>query len=78
MAKGGGNGGNMVDSRGIGRPPSFSGEEGHWFEWHLKLSAYLNAASEDAASWVKEWSDNATVITDEDLDCTTGRTLLRK
>ena len=46
---------NMVDTRGIGRPPSFDGSDNSWREWRGKMTAYLYATDdteEDALKWV--------------------------
>ena len=46
---------NMVDTRGIGRPPSFDGSDKSWREWRGKMTAYLYATddtAEDALKWV--------------------------
>ena len=46
---------NMVDTRGIGRPPSFDGSDKSWREWSGKMTAYLYATddtAEDALKWV--------------------------
>ena len=35
----------MVDTRGIGRPPSFTGSDKEWREWKGKITAYLYATA---------------------------------
>ena len=47
----------MVDTRGIGRPPSFDGAERSWREWKGKVMAYLYATAPNSKS-VLEWADS--------------------
>ena len=56
---------NLVDTRGMGRPPSFSGSEKDWREWKGKLSAYL-CATNPQAEFMLEWVEKhpATITTD--------------
>ena len=37
--------GSMVDTRGMGRPPTFNGHEKEWREWKGKVTAYLYATA---------------------------------
>ena len=48
---------NMVDTRGMGRPPSFSGEEKAWREWRGKLTAYLYATDSTAETSLR-WAES--------------------
>ena len=47
---------NMVDTRGIGRPPSFSGSEKEWREWRGKVTAYLYATAPFAKPFL-DWAE---------------------
>lgn len=44
--------GGMTDTRGIGRPISFKGEESKYTEWKAKLMAYFMISVPDATIWV--------------------------
>ena len=39
---------NLIDTRGMGRPPSFSGAVKDWREWKGKMTAYLKASDPQA------------------------------
>ena len=36
---------NMVDSRGIGKPGNYKGDEAKYQEWKVKLNAYLRVSN---------------------------------
>jgi hypothetical protein len=65
--QGGGNNG-MTDSRGIGKPVSFKGEENKYAEWKAKLFAYLRVNYRQADLWLKWAGEQTSTITEEDLD----------
>ena len=46
----------MVDTRGMGRPPSFSGSEKEWREWKGKVTAYLYATAPFAKPFL-DWAE---------------------
>ena len=50
----------MVDSRGMGRPPSFDGQERYWREWRGKVTAYL-VATDVAAEYALKWTEQQSV-----------------
>ena len=43
---------NMVDTRGIGKPPTFSGKEEKYYEWMAKLLAYLRVLKKESDAWI--------------------------
>ena len=61
-------GGAMTDTRGIGRPITFKGEEAKYAEWKAKLMAYLRVAAPKSDEWI-QWEGRMTsVITEEDVE----------
>ena len=62
---GGSSRGGLVDSRGIGRPSTFRGDESKYIEWVAKLNAYLKSANDSMHHWL-EWAGILTVIVDHD------------
>ena len=57
-----------VDTRGLGRPDTFKGDEAQWMEWKTKMLAYLCASNPGARTWV-DWASRQTeVITKEDVE----------
>ena len=70
--QGGGQGGGMTDTRGIGRPIVFRGDESKYAEWKAKLLAYLRVTNPKADVLV-QWAGNMTSqITEEDVDLEYG------
>ena len=66
-------GSSMVDTRGIGKPPSFDGTEKNWREWRGKMTAYLYASdpgAETSLKWVEAQSGpiTDTLIADQTVD----------
>ena len=62
--------GTMTDSRGIGKPTTFKGDEAKYAEWKAKLLAYLRVNCRRAEVWIS-WAGNQTAaITEEDVDLT--------
>ena len=58
------NSGGLVDTRGMGRPPSFDGNEKMWREWRGKMTAYLyatDAGAESSLKWVEVQSTPITI-----------------
>ena len=49
----------MTDSRGIGRPTTFKGEEGRYKEWKAKLLAYVKVNHPESQNWV-DWATTET------------------
>ena len=60
--------GGLTDSRGIGKPTTFKGEENKYTEWKAKLLAYLRVNNREADNWLKWASECTSEITEEDLD----------
>ena len=59
---------NMVDSRGMGKPPSFNGAEKGWREWKGKLTAYLCASGDANTEETLKWAESKSIaITQEAL-----------
>ena len=58
----------LVDTRGMGRPPSFSGDEKSWREWRGKVTAYLYAADPLAKEALERAEVNNTPITPATLE----------
>ena len=50
----------MVDTRGIGRPPSFGGMDKEWREWKGKITAYLYATAPNAKPYL-DWAEASAV-----------------
>ena len=44
----------MVDARGVGKPPTFKGEENKYVEWMAKLDAYIRVTNPGASTWLKK------------------------
>ena len=44
--------GGMVDSRGIGKPGTFKGDELKYIEWMAKLDSYIRVSNSAAAEWL--------------------------
>ena len=42
----------FTDSRGIGRPIAFKGEETKWIEWKAKLVAFLHSTMPECNAWL--------------------------
>ena len=58
----------MVDTRGIGRPPSFAGSEKEWREWKGKVTAYLYATAPFAKPFL-DWAEmSMTMINQEAME----------
>ena len=61
-------GGGMTDTRGIGRPIAFRGEETKYAEWKAKLMAYLRVATPKSDDWILWAGKQLSTITEEDVD----------
>ena len=61
-------GGGMTDTRGIGRPITFRGEETKYAEWKAKLMAYLRVATSKSDDWIHWAGKQLSTITEEDVD----------
>ena len=62
--------GTMTDSRGIGKPTTFKGDEAKYAEWKAKLLAYLRVNCRSADAWITWAGNSTTAITEEDVDLT--------
>ena len=50
----------MTDTRGIGKPETFKGDENNYIEWKTKLLAFVYASNSDAQKWVEwAWSEHS-------------------
>ena len=56
-----------IDTRGLGRPESFRGEEERWIEWRTKLFAFLGASNINACQWIEWAGRQADRITEDDI-----------
>ena len=62
----------MTDTRGIGRPVPFKGDEGKCGEWKAKLSAYLRVAVPNSDSWIQWCGKQQMAILESDIDVEFG------
>ena len=62
----------MTDTRGIGRPVSFKGDEGKYGEWKAKLLAYLRVAVPNSDSWIQWCGKQQLAILESDIDVEFG------
>ena len=60
----------MTDTRGIGRPTSFRGDEAKYAEWKAKLMAYLRVAAPKSDEWTNWACSQTSPITEDDVDMT--------
>jgi hypothetical protein len=60
--------GGMTDTRGVGRPINFKGEETKFAEWVAKLQAYIRVNNPEAGNWLK-WASDKTVSINDELIC---------
>jgi hypothetical protein len=58
----------MTDTRGVGRPINFKGEETKFAEWVAKLQAYIRVNNPEAGNWLR-WATEKTVSIDDELIC---------
>lgn len=65
--------GGMTDTRGIGRPVTFKGDEGKYAEWKAKLNAYLRIMTAESDGWMKWACNEGQTITEESLDLEFGQ-----
>ena len=56
----------LVDTRSIGKAPSFSGEHKEWHDWSFQFSAYLGSASARAIDALKAAATREQIIRSED------------
>ena len=56
----------MTDTRGIGRPVVFKGEEQRYGEWKAKLFAFLRVSTPQAMEWIS-WAGSQASTIDEEL-----------
>ena len=57
----------LVDTRSIGKAPSFSGEHKEWHDWSFQLTAYMGSANARAIDALKAAATSELAITNEDL-----------
>ena len=58
----------MVDTRGIGKPPTFKGLEDKYPEWMAKLLAYLRVIKKDSDAWINWSNKEAQPVTDHAIE----------
>ena len=64
----------MVDTRGIGKPGTFKGEEARFVEWMAKLNAYIRASYPGAPKWLKSICQENEKVDDEAIkEMTAGK-----
>ena len=56
---------NIVDTRGIGKPTTFKGDESKFIEWIAKLNAFIRASNAKAMVWLKRACAEDRPITDQ-------------
>ena len=61
---------NLIDTRGIGKPSQFRGEDVKFHEWMSKLVACLKVTNEAAPLWPEWAAKQGDIITDADLELT--------
>ena len=59
---------NLADTRGIGKPSNFKGDEGKYPEWKAKLNAYIRSSDRKAYDWVIKLCEHHEPITSIDYD----------
>ena len=57
----------LTDTRGIGRPIAFRGEERRYAEWKAKLYAYLKITFPEAMDWISWATKSPVPITEEEI-----------
>ena len=62
----------MTDTRAIGRPVSFKGDEDKHGEWKAELLAYLRVAVPNSDSWIQWCGKQQTGILEPDIDVEFG------
>jgi len=58
---------NIIDTKALGRPETFAGEEGQWDEWAFQMRSYLSCLHEDAISLIREAETETTSIRQANL-----------
>ena len=58
----------LTDTRGIGRPVTFKGDEAKYAEWKAKLLAYLRISTPQSDDWITWTASMTTTISEEDID----------
>jgi hypothetical protein len=59
---------NMVDNRGIGKPPTFTGDETKYAEFMAKLTAFAKAANYECAEWMAWAETSLTAIGETEIE----------
>eukprot|EP00971_Amphidinium_carterae_P035239 693598-Amphidinium_carterae.2 len=63
----------LVDTKGIGKPASFSGKEDKWREWSVKFESFVVGVYGEEIMSVLLWaSEQETEISERDLDLKFG------
>ena len=57
----------MTNTRGIGRPISFEGDEGKYGEWKAKLLAYWRVAVPKSDVWIQRCGKQQIAILESDI-----------
>ena len=71
VIKGMGTKDHMVDSRGIGKPPTYKGGEEKYAEWVTKLLAYIKAQNPKGEEWMLMAMRHDKEVTDEEIETAT-------
>ena len=58
----------LTDTRGIGRPVAFKGDELKYAEWKAKLMAYLRISTPQSDELIKWVARADSTVTEEDVD----------
>lgn len=58
--------GGMTDTRGVGRPINFRGDDSRFAEWIAKLQAYVRVTHLEAGNWM-QWADGQDKPIDDDV-----------
>ena len=58
----------LTDTRGIGKPVNFKGDEAKYAEWKAKLMAYLRTSEPRSVEWISWANEKTSAITDDDID----------
>ena len=58
----------VTDTRGIGRPINFKGDETKYSEWKAKLIAYFMVSIPDSQVWMSWAAESTTVIDSDRID----------
>ena len=55
----------LTDTRGIGRPGNFKGDQSKYKEWMMKLNAYLRTLNPSYLDWISQLIHRNEVVNEE-------------